>query len=277
MIKITNLITHENSTVVNLGASPPTCFGCWGENDEWIYYVGPSGKSIYKIKVTGISNQLIFSNGNYLDSPSWAEERDWNYWNSPPSTPVWISSTAVATNRIDLKWHDLSNETSYTLYRNTINDIGTAIKIAGKAENVTNHSDIGLAPKTKYYYWLKAFNSFGASGYSTVMSNTTLSPEPAVQPPKYEEPKVEVEDDFVKPGKEKKFDIGVNLDKAGKVTIEVYDIQGNLVLTICRDKQFDRGYHNIRWDLKKELGSGVYWIVMKGEGWVKRKRVAVIK
>jgi len=127
---------------------------------------------------------------------------------------------------------------------------------------------------------------FGSSGvyyvdyikvYKTNWVTGDTTPPSEEQPPKYDEPEVEIEDDFVQPGEEEKFDLGINLNKGGTVTIEVYDIQGNLVYTICRDKQFDRGYHNIRWEVKKALGSGVYWVVMKGEGWTKRKRVAIIK
>ncbi len=108
-------------------------------------------------------------------------------------------------------------------------------------------------------------------------NNVGYIPPPTQEPAKYEEPKVEIPDDFKAPGQEKKFDIGINLNKGGLVTIEVYDIQGNLVHTICRDKQYDKGYHNIKWEVEQALGSGVYWVVMKGEGWSKRKRVAIIK
>ena len=127
--------------------------------------------------------------------------------------------------------------------------------------------------KGTYYIYAIIDDGINSPVYAYSPGAVTL----VIQASKYDEPKVEVIDDFKKPGEEKEFDIGVNLNKAGKVTIEVYDIQGELVHTICRDEQFDKGYHNIRWEVKKALGSGVYWVVMKGEDWTKTKRVAIVK
>lgn len=95
-----------------------------------------------------------------------------------PIAPVFHSVQAVSCNRMDLRWRNLCNETSFTLFRNTLNDFSGSSKISGTSVNVTNWSDTGLAASTKYFYWLKAYNLAGSSGLSAVVSNSTLPPPP---------------------------------------------------------------------------------------------------
>ncbi len=75
---------------------------------------------------------------------------------------------------IDILWNDSGNETSYTLFRNTANNTNTATNIAGFSANITNYINLDLAASTTYYYWVKAYNANGSSGYSGVSSNTTV-------------------------------------------------------------------------------------------------------
>ncbi|MBN1898325.1 MAG: VCBS repeat-containing protein [Spirochaetes bacterium] len=97
-----------------------------------------------------------------------------------PARPNWVSATAIATNRIDLRWYDVRNETSYTLYRNNVNNSNTAARIGNTAANVTNFSDTsGLSADTRYFYWVRAFNSSGPSPYSVTISNVTFPARPA--------------------------------------------------------------------------------------------------
>ena len=116
----------------------------------------------YWVKSYNLSGESIFSTGesNIL---------------SLPSTPGWLHATVISANQIDLIWGNILNETSYTLFRNTINDSNTSTNITGFIINQTNYSDTGLKPDTLYYYWIKANNSVGDSGFSEVASNTTLS------------------------------------------------------------------------------------------------------
>ncbi len=91
---------------------------------------------------------------------------------SAPQTPQGINSTTSSTEQIIISWNDLPNETSYTLFRDTDNNPVGAVTI-GLSNNQTNYTDSILNPNTTYYYWVKAYNSEGESGFSTVISNTT--------------------------------------------------------------------------------------------------------
>ncbi len=61
-----------------------------------------------------------------------------------PNPPQWISIISTSTNQINIFWKDLSNETSYTLYRNITNDTNSAEKVTEIAINITNYNDIVL-------------------------------------------------------------------------------------------------------------------------------------
>ena len=59
---------------------------------------------------------------------------------APPSAPAILSAVPAATNQINITWENISNETSYTLYRNTSNDTNLGISV------IIAHS-IGESPR----------------------------------------------------------------------------------------------------------------------------------
>ena len=89
----------------------------------------------------------------------------------PP--PVWHSAIVTSTTQIILTWSDLTNETSYTLYRAIENNTTSAVKIGNLTINITNYIDNSLSPSTKYYYWIRGFSNSFSTGYSEVISNIT--------------------------------------------------------------------------------------------------------
>ena len=101
----------------------------------------------------------------------------------PPNPPSWIGAVATSTNQMSLLWHDLSNETSYTLFYSIVNNTNFKSIAGGTGINITNFTQNGLSTGTLYYYWLKAYNSTGPSGYSSVAPAATRvrrrSPESA--------------------------------------------------------------------------------------------------
>jgi hypothetical protein len=96
-----------------------------------------------------------------------------------PPTPGWIKAISISTNQIDLIWQRTENTTSYTLYKNTVNNSGTASVLAGTADPITNFSNTGLPTNTLYFYWVKSFNATNSSPFSLVASNRTFSYYPS--------------------------------------------------------------------------------------------------
>ena len=87
--------------------------------------------------------------------------------------PVWHSAIVTSTTQIILTWSDLTNETSYTLYRGIENNITSAAIIGNLTINITNYIDNSLSPSTKYYYWVRGFSNSFSTGYSAAISNIT--------------------------------------------------------------------------------------------------------
>ncbi len=92
-----------------------------------------------------------------------------------PAKPVVYTPVVISSNQINLSWQNVQNETSYTLFRSKILASNTATNIGGTPLDVTNYSDMTVSPNTIYYYWLKAYNQMGKSGYSTVTFATTFN------------------------------------------------------------------------------------------------------
>ena len=171
----------------------------WNKSGDAHHY------NIYASKISGFSNftsadivdkaattnwSVTISGTNYIyitasDDHSIFTNESWYstavcLTNNSPAVPNIINANTVSYSRIDILWNDLYNETSYTLFRSLVNDTNTVTNIAGFYANNTNYSDTGLNPSTTYYYWIKAYNLFGQSVFSTVVSNTTLQPPPDI-------------------------------------------------------------------------------------------------
>jgi hypothetical protein len=97
-----------------------------------------------------------------------------------PQSPVFKACLSIATNQLNLSWQNLTNETGFTLYMNTVRNSNTAITNWVTAADITNFPVVGLKTNTAYYFWLKAFNTTGSSPFSAVASNRTRSPAPQV-------------------------------------------------------------------------------------------------
>ncbi|MDQ4120327.1 MAG: S8 family serine peptidase [Acidobacteriota bacterium] len=90
-----------------------------------------------------------------------------------PNAPDSLKATAVSSSRIDLSWIDsAANESGFRVEQSL--DGVTYTQVATLAANTQSYSNTGLSAKKKYYYRVVAFNSYGASEYSTVASATTL-------------------------------------------------------------------------------------------------------
>jgi uncharacterized repeat protein (TIGR01451 family) len=92
------------------------------------------------------------------------------------TAPSGLTATAASTNRIDLSWADnSSNEDGFEIER-AADDGGSPdawSQIATVSANVTNYSDSGLPPGTKYWYRVRAYNTSGSSDYSNQASAAT--------------------------------------------------------------------------------------------------------
>jgi hypothetical protein len=86
---------------------------------------------------------------------------------APPPAPTNVSaSDGTYMDRVEVTWATSTGATSYTVYRATSNT-NWAQKTALGTATETFFNDTTAVPKTTYYYWVKASNTYGTSGFST--------------------------------------------------------------------------------------------------------------
>ncbi|MBI2441474.1 MAG: fibronectin type III domain-containing protein, partial [Lentisphaerae bacterium] len=87
--------------------------------------------------------------------------------NQTPSAPTGVSAgDGTYTNKVLVTWNASSGATSYEVWRYTGNDSGAALKISSPDPTGTSYDDTSALAGATYYYWVKAVNAEGASGFS---------------------------------------------------------------------------------------------------------------
>jgi hypothetical protein len=95
-----------------------------------------------------------------------------------PAAPTGLAAQSATYNRVSLAWVDnATNETGFKLERST--DGVNFSEIATLGTDTKAYSDATVQALTTYYYRVRAFNSAGASGYSSTVNVRT----PDVPPP----------------------------------------------------------------------------------------------
>jgi hypothetical protein len=90
----------------------------------------------------------------------------------PPSAPTDLLALATGQDTIVVSWTDTAdNEDSFSVQRSL--DGSSWSTVATLGANQTAYDDNGLLDETRYYYRANAVNTFGASAYSNVYSDTT--------------------------------------------------------------------------------------------------------
>ena len=90
----------------------------------------------------------------------------------PP--PMDLTATAVSGSRVNLSWRDNgANETGFRVQRRSRRSLDW-VDIGTTASDVTMFSDTGLAPRTLYYYRVRAFDNTRTSAFSNKVVARTL-------------------------------------------------------------------------------------------------------
>lgn len=84
-----------------------------------------------------------------------------------PAAPTGVSaSDGLSATEIVVSWNAVSSATSYSVWRGTSSSSSAATQIASGL-TVTSYSDTSAVAGTTYYYWVKATNAGGTSGFSS--------------------------------------------------------------------------------------------------------------
>jgi hypothetical protein len=96
----------------------------------------------------------------------------------PPDAPTNLMVSDSACNQMDLSWQDNSdNETQFRIERST-NGVDFS-EIDSVGADVTVYYDTTVDENTTYWYRVRAYNSYGYSGYTTIESDATPVCPPA--------------------------------------------------------------------------------------------------
>ena len=98
----------------------------------------------------------------------------WHFLCTSPSAPTGVSATdGTYTDHIRVTWNSAFGATGYEVWRSTSNSSGSASKLG---DYTSPFDDSNVTAGTPYYYWVKAKNSCGPSGFSLSDSGIRVLP-----------------------------------------------------------------------------------------------------
>ncbi len=156
------LLAVYTGTSVNALTSVPN-----GSNDD-----NPAGgtyTSLVKFPVTsGVVYQIAVDGYNALAGNITLHV---NLTVPVPTVPTNVTATkGTVSDRVHITWTIPTGATGFEVYRSTMNNSGTAVKITTTDATGSFFDDLTAASGTTYYYWVKAKNSSGTSGFSAAAS-----------------------------------------------------------------------------------------------------------
>ncbi len=182
-------ITHSQSTWLQTTVTGPGTISFWwnvsseSENYDYLEFLvdgsqnakigGTSATWAQKtVTISGSGTHTLkwnYSKDSSVDRGSdcgWVDQVVWTPSASAPSAPTGVSAAdGASTANCTVSWGAVFGATSYTVYRYTSNSSGSATAIASGV-TTTSYADTSATPGTLYYYWVKAVNSAGTSGFS---------------------------------------------------------------------------------------------------------------
>ncbi len=83
---------------------------------------------------------------------------------SVPAPATVAAADGASCSTVSVTWSSVSGATSYQIWRNTVNNSGTATQIA--TDTASPYSDATAVIGTGYFYWIKSVGPCGASAFS---------------------------------------------------------------------------------------------------------------
>jgi PAS domain S-box-containing protein len=96
---------------------------------------------------------------------------------APPATVT--ASAGTYTDRVRVTWSASTGVDGYQVFRSTVSNSAGAT-VLSPALTVWSYDDTSAAPGATYYYWVKASNAFGWSGFSAGAPGYAALPNPGL-------------------------------------------------------------------------------------------------
>jgi hypothetical protein len=114
------------------------------------------------------SGQVFDTSGNFMPETALGTFTV-NISEALPAIPTNVSaSDNTFTDKVQVTWTESAGATGYEVWRNTSNNSATATMISSIDVVGSSYDDTTATAGTTYWYWVKAKNSGGTSGFSVV-------------------------------------------------------------------------------------------------------------
>ena len=160
-IAVSGAVTASSTLTINLPTSAPAGF------DEasaytWTIMSGSSANAANMAigtKWTTSGTLAVSASGNTIVV---------THTPSAPAAPTGLSaSDGTSTAQVALSWNDVSGETGYVIWRNTVNTFASSTAIYTNAAGAITYNDSAATAGQLYYYWVTATNASGSSSASS--------------------------------------------------------------------------------------------------------------
>lgn len=140
--------SNHSDSAINIGIASTTNYNDSNTTAGVTYYYWISA-----------SNSICQSS---LSTPNYGHKAIYGAPVSPTNT---VASDGDYSNRVLVTWSIVSNATGYQVWRATTDDFSLAVQVSTNNIAVAIYDDATAIPGTQYYYWIKATNSAGISGF----------------------------------------------------------------------------------------------------------------
>jgi hypothetical protein len=199
---------------------------------------------------------------------------------NPPSAPALVAPSngaIVATgSSVNMSWTSTSNTTTYQLQVSTSFDFSTLPLINETALTAANYTTpILAAGSAAQYYWrVRSVGPGGTGEWSDTrtyvrQAGTNLD-APGEMPTEYS-----LEQNYPNPFNPST-NISFSLPETANVTLEVYNLQGQLVASLLNNMSKSAGRHSISFDASA-LSSGVYVYRITAGSFMSTKKMSLLK
>ena len=226
------------------------------------------------------SPEVTPATGNGGSNSEWLDE----------TLPVELSSfsaTIPGDNEVLIRWITQSETDmlGYNLLRAELALMGDATRINPDiipAENQPcetryEYGDPEIQPETTYFYWLESISASGHSEFFGPVDVFVTEDDPGQVPDA--EMVTQLLANYPNPFNPST-EIGYSLVEAEHVTIEVFNLKGQLIRTLV-DQTMTGGTHHIEWlgndQFGKPVGSGIYLYRMKTDSYISTRKMLMIQ
>ncbi|MFN0277995.1 MAG: cytochrome c peroxidase [Pyrinomonadaceae bacterium] len=139
-----------------------------------------------RVKLFILSSFVFLGIGFYLSQGQFSNASERAFGGTLAAPTNVLASDGDYSNKVGLHWDAMRDATTYRIFRNTTNDVGSAVDVGTTAANY--FFDTTAIAAQNYYYWVRSENLTTTSGFSSpdigIRANGSIIPgEEVLEPP----------------------------------------------------------------------------------------------